>query len=173
MQNVIILAKNGDVIKLAFDYEASAEDTMIVIPEGKDITLDLNGHTLSRELLGKEENINGHAIYVPKGATLHPVSSAEEKGVITKGFANDGGGHAEEWAELKAWVIRHNPEWAGMDPSEFGDGPVTRWLYLNIPEYDGYSYKDDGPMTYYVKGQDKPTMNHEEMMALLIGKYGE
>lgn len=83
-----------------------------------------------------------------------------------------GGGHTEEWAELKDWAIRHNPEWANEDPSKIGDGPVVRWLFLNIPEYDGGSWRDDGPTTYYVKGQSKPTMNHEELMALLISRYG-
>lgn len=87
--------------------------------------------------------------------------------------AVSGGDHTEEWAELKVWAMRHNPEWAKEDPAEFPDGPVVRWLYMNIPEYDGSAHRDDGPTTYFVKGQDTQTMNHEEMMALLISKYGE
>ena len=83
-----------------------------------------------------------------------------------------GGGHTEEWEELRDWAIRHNPEWEGKDPSKIGDGPVTRFLFINIPEYDGGSWRDDGPTTYYVKGQSKPTMNHAELMALLTSRYG-
>lgn len=84
-----------------------------------------------------------------------------------------GGGHPEEWAELKAWAINHNPEWKGKDPTTISDGRVGRWLFLTIPEYDGFCYRDDGPTTYFVNGQSTPTMNHEQLMALLISKYGE
>ena len=83
-----------------------------------------------------------------------------------------GGGGSDEWAELKAWAIRHNSEWDGTDPSTIKDGPVVRWLFLNIPEYDGSCCRDDGPTTYFVKGLDVKTMNHEELMAMLTTRYG-
>ena len=84
-----------------------------------------------------------------------------------------GGGYTEEWAELKSWAVRHNPEWADRDPSEIKDGPVIRWLFVNVPEYDGSAHHGDEPTDYFVKGQSKTVMNHEEFMALIRGKYGD
>lgn len=83
-----------------------------------------------------------------------------------------GGGYSEEWRELKDWAVRHNPEWEGRDPSTISDGPVIRYLFLNIPEYDGSAHRGDGPTTYFVKGQSVNTMNHEQFMALITSKYG-
>ena len=97
----------------------------------------------------------------------------EEKFELTEEqMAQITGGSAEEWAELKAWAIRHNHEWDDKDPSSIGDGPVVRWLFLNIPEYDGSASRDNGPATYFVKGLDVKTMNHQEMMAMLTERYG-
>ena len=91
LQNRIIISKNGDVITLGIDLEAGDEDTMLTIPQGKDITLDLNGHTLSRELAGKDPDTDGHVLYVPQGASLHLISSSGKKGLVTGDFANNGG----------------------------------------------------------------------------------
>lgn len=84
------------------------------------------------------------------------------------------GGYDAEWEELKAWAVRHNPDWEGRDPSTVGDGAVTRWLFMNIPEYDGYCQPGDhnGPMTYFVKNLNVNTMTHEEIMSFLTEKYG-
>lgn len=84
------------------------------------------------------------------------------------------GGYDAEWDELKAWAVRHNPEWADRDPSTIGDGSVVRWLYMNIPEYDGSCQPGDhnGPTTYFVKNLGVNIMTHEEIMNFLIDKYG-
>ncbi len=83
------------------------------------------------------------------------------------------GGSEEEWLELKAWVIRHNPAWAGKTVDEIGDGPIVRYLYMEIPEYDGCASRDDGPADYLVNVAGKTVMNHAEFMALLRERYGD
>ncbi|MBQ6333885.1 MAG: hypothetical protein IJI46_02290 [Erysipelotrichaceae bacterium] len=50
---------------------------------------------------------------------------------------------------------------------------VTKWLFLNIPEYDGSAHRDDDPGDYFVKGMDKSVVTFDELMAILIAKYGE
>ena len=53
--------------------------------DGKTVTIDLHGHTLSRNL--DEHNSEGHVIYVHNNATLHLTGT----GTITGGKANNGG----------------------------------------------------------------------------------
>lgn len=80
-----------------------------------------------------------------------------------------------EWQELKAWVVRHNPKWAGRDPDSIPDGPVVKYLSEHIPEYRSCAVADRGagPTTYFVSGLGKPSMNHEEFMAFLRSHYGD
>ena len=53
------------------------------------VTIDLNGHSLSRNL--SENKSDGHVIWVHNGSTLTLKSTAEEDGKIEGGRANNGG----------------------------------------------------------------------------------
>ena len=96
----------------------------------------------------------------------------EKRKLTDEMLAQFAGGSQEEWNELKAWALRHNPKWAGKTIDQVGDGPVVKYLYLEIPEYDGSASKDNGPCDYFVNNAPKRVMNHEEFMALLIERYG-
>ena len=59
LQQQINDAQNGDTIKLGgYNYTATDSDTALIVPEGKTITIDLNGFTIDRNLDTAEENGN-------------------------------------------------------------------------------------------------------------------
>ena len=78
----------GGTVTLTADIDTSA---MIEIDRGRIITLDLNGHTLNR---GRTTcDADGHVIIVYDGGILTVTdTSAEGTGLITGGYANNGGG---------------------------------------------------------------------------------
>ena len=64
---------------------------MIDIAYGMNVIIDLNGYTLNRGL--SAPNADGHVIIVDSGGTLTiRDSSSDHSGLITGGFANNGGG---------------------------------------------------------------------------------
>ena len=77
-------SESGSVIELTEDLTAGPSDTALVIPEGKDITLDLKGHTLNRGL--KAPANDGCVLLVHGSLTL-------KNGTITGGnnIFNGGG----------------------------------------------------------------------------------
>lgn len=96
-----------------------------------------------------------------------------EKNELTEEMLSQiSGGSKEEWMDLRAWVIRHNPNWAGRDPETISDGAISLWLHRNIPEYDGYASRENEPADYFVNNADKRVMSHSEFMALLANRYG-
>ena len=98
LQNLIDDTEDGGEIVLSQDYISEKEtDTVFVIPQGKKITIDLNGHTIDRRaavaasdgnifnvsgtltvkdsgtegtIKGGNKNSSGGAFYVPEGGTL-------------------------------------------------------------------------------------------------------
>ena len=56
---------------------------------GKTVTIDLNGHTLSRRI--SDYDRAGHVIYAHGGSTLTLTSTSEDKGIIKGGMAYNGG----------------------------------------------------------------------------------
>ncbi len=79
--------KGGDV-KLTKDIALAAE---LIIPDGKTVTLDLNGKILSRSLDGAQEH--GSVIRVESGAALTVTDGTNfNAGTITGGAALNGGG---------------------------------------------------------------------------------
>ena len=91
LQEAVRQAEDGDVLILSCDLTALPSDSMLVIEKGRRITLDLNGHTLDRNLKerGKE---NGCVLYIREGAILTLRDSGEAAGAITGGYHDDGGG---------------------------------------------------------------------------------
>ena len=76
---------DGANIQLTADIQLSSYLNI----EGKTVTIDLNGHKLYRWVA--EYNSAGHVIYVHGGSNLTLTSTAEKKGMIQGGMANNGG----------------------------------------------------------------------------------
>ena len=74
-------------ITLASDINAGGA---LTVPAGRSINLDLNGHTLSRNLEKEEEN--GYVILIESGATLTLTDSAGSDGGVVGGYNTNGGG---------------------------------------------------------------------------------
>ncbi len=74
LQDDINAAADGAEIDVYGDFSASSDEDSITIPDGKQIILDLNGHTLNRNLTGTKEH--GHVIDVNKGRLTIIDSSA-------------------------------------------------------------------------------------------------
>ena len=86
-QELIDDAPDGGTIVLERDYAGNEADKYLSVT--KNITIDLNGHTLNRGL--KAIQSNGSAILVGAGGTL-TIRDSAGGGKITGGAANDGGG---------------------------------------------------------------------------------
>ena len=92
LQNAIDSAASGDTIVLTGDLTAGASDTALVIPDGLEITLDLNGFTLDRNL-ERRIDVDGAAIRLLSGAMLTVMDSGTAPtAMITSGYATHGGG---------------------------------------------------------------------------------
>ena len=87
LQERIDAAAENEVITLSGDVAAVADDAALTIPEGKSITLDLAGHTLSRGLT--EAGENGNVITVKGSLTVNDSGTG---GAITGGFNHGSGG---------------------------------------------------------------------------------
>ncbi len=86
LQRLINAAENGDTITLTEDITAQADDTHLVIPSGKNITLQMDGHTLDRGLSDKEPQSGGRVIMVYGTLTI------DGNGVLTGGNISGSGG---------------------------------------------------------------------------------
>ena len=89
LQYKIDHAESNDTIMLNGNVEATAKDTALIIPAGKEITLDLNGYTLDRNLSAAAED--GRVI-VNNGILTIKDSSAAQTGTVTGGYYNGDGG---------------------------------------------------------------------------------
>lgn len=110
LQDRINNASNGSTIQLDSDCTANLSphshydtqkdcDICLFVPEGKNITIDLNGHTIDRNLADQEAMENGEVFHVAQGASLTITDSSINtetpygKGLVTGGNNDsDGGG---------------------------------------------------------------------------------
>ncbi len=91
LQKKIRDTEDGGTLKLDRDWKAIDSDDQLKVPEGKTVTIDLNGHTIDRNRGSSDKD--GHVIEVMDGATLIVTdSSAGKDGKITGGYAENGGG---------------------------------------------------------------------------------
>lgn len=90
VQEMLSKAEDSSIVKLYADYSATSDDSSLKVNTGKTFTLDLNGHTLNRNL-NDDEN-NGHVIDVGNGNLTIIDSSTDNSGTITGGYAKEGGG---------------------------------------------------------------------------------
>lgn len=77
-------------LSLSRDYIAADGEDGIVLENGKSITLDLNGHTIDRNLSSAQQD--GHVFTIRTGAQLVLTTGSGDAGVITGGYAYYGGG---------------------------------------------------------------------------------
>ncbi len=95
LQGEIDAAENGGTVTLNKNWKATPKDGALQIPEGKTITLDLNGYTVDRNCASSETVSGGEAFDV-KGTLVVTDGSTAKKGKITGGNGIDGGGiHVE------------------------------------------------------------------------------
>ena len=91
LQEAINNAGSGDTITLTADIKAGESDTVITVPNGAMLILDLNGHTVDRALKKPGGN-EGSAFHILSGAMLTVTDSSEAvAGKITGGYASAGG----------------------------------------------------------------------------------
>ena len=90
LQEAINRADSGAVISLPCDLTALYSDAAINIPAGKRLTLDLNGHTLDRNRMERDDHV-GSAIHIEAGASL-TLRDSVGTGLITGGNHDNGGG---------------------------------------------------------------------------------
>ena len=92
VQKAIDGSESGDTIILHSDVTAAETDTMFSIPNGKNITLDLNGYTLNRHSKAPGRT-DGAVIQVESGSVLTVKDSSKaQTGKITGGYGERGGG---------------------------------------------------------------------------------
>ena len=90
LQAAIDQAAPDETIVLTSDFTALSSDYSLMIPAGKHLTIDLNGHTLDRNLDAWGEF--GSVIQVNAGAALTVRDGGSSDGLITGGYHNNGGG---------------------------------------------------------------------------------
>ena len=92
LQDAIGNAESGDTIVLNSDVTAAESDIALSIPDGTVLSLDLNGHTINRNLT-LPKGSDGAVIIVQSGAVLTVKDSSKgAAGKITGGHASHGGG---------------------------------------------------------------------------------
>ena len=92
LQDAIANAGSGDMIVLNSDVTAAESDIALSIPDGTVLSLDLNGHTINRNLTSPKGS-DGAVIIVQSGAALTIKDSSKgAAGKITGGYASHGGG---------------------------------------------------------------------------------
>lgn len=117
LQNAITNSSSGDVIVMTSDAICSNNTRLIV--NGKNITIELNGHVINRNRSSGTTS-NGQVFDVTGGSKL-TISDAAGTGIITGGYSKNGGGfYIDENATvtIKGGSIQGNT----ADSSEGGDG---------------------------------------------------
>ncbi len=89
LQTQIDTLPDGVIIMFQRNYTAGENDTALVIPEGKSIVIDLNDHTIDRNLSSAAENGN---VITNNGTLTIQDSGFTHSGTITGGFNTVAGG---------------------------------------------------------------------------------
>ena len=90
LQERIGTIADGGTIALDQDYTALSTDIHLVIPSNKTITIDLNGHTIDRNLSSAKDE--GNVIFIKESANLTIIDSGSSSGMITGGNTTGYGG---------------------------------------------------------------------------------
>ena len=145
LQKLINHAADGDTITLSSDIVCTDNDSIKV--NGKTITLDLNGHKMDRKRTSSDGD--GHVINVKGGATL-TLKDSVGTGMLTGGYATDGGGIKIE--EDSTCIIDGNVTISGNKASKDGGG-IYAWgtLSMNGGIIAGNEAEDEGGGIYVEK----------------------
>ena len=95
LQHKINTAGKDEIINLDKDYKAAPEDVTLTVPEGKDLIIDLNGHTINRDLKSYKEN---GEVFTVNGKLR--VEDSAGGGVIKGGYGGGGGAWVGPKGEL-------------------------------------------------------------------------
>ena len=91
LQTMIDSAENNGTVKLTKDYTATEDDSALIIPADKSLTIDLNGYTIDRGLSDGSAVENGNVI--TNNGTLTIADTSDSKtGKITGGNNTGNGG---------------------------------------------------------------------------------
>ena len=90
LQEALDQTPRGETVTLTHDLTAGPSDDVLVIAAGRNVVLDLNGHTLNRNLIpgGQERPV----LSIEAGGVLTVRDSGAAPGVITGGYYRNGGG---------------------------------------------------------------------------------
>ncbi len=115
LQASISAASDGGTVKLLANCTASLDDTAITIPAGKTVTIDMDGHTLDRNLTDEEPQKNGSVIINNGTLIIKGNNSQYVKGAIRGGNTTGNGGGILNNGTLEMWdvVIRENKAASG------------------------------------------------------------
>ena len=91
LQQRINEADSGDTVNLICSCKAAADDTALVIPSGKELTIDLKGFSIDRGLAGKQA-VEGGNVITNNGILTIKDSSGNKSGKITGGNNTGNGG---------------------------------------------------------------------------------
>ena len=86
LQVMIDEARNGDTIVLTNDFTAGPDDVEYLVASGKDITIDLNGHTIDRAVNTSVEAKDKGSVFRVEGNLTITDSSEAKNGVIKGGY---------------------------------------------------------------------------------------
>ena len=90
--------QNSQTVKLGKDITTASQGGRLDINNGVTVTLDLNGHTLKRQMTAADDG--GQVIYIADGGKL-TITDSGTGGKITGGWARQGGGiYVEAGGEL-------------------------------------------------------------------------
>ncbi len=105
IQSEINKASKSDsevTIKLTENIKAGADEESLVVSNGQNVKIDLDGHTISRGLAATNKVDDGYVIKIESGGTLILTDTSKEPGLITGGanIGKGGGIFLEDKAEL-------------------------------------------------------------------------
>ena len=147
LQQQIDAAEDGAVIRLTADATADADDSAIVIPLGKEITIQLNGHKIDRHM--SSPKVEGYVILVQGDLTI------TGSGTITGGKNTGLGGGIFVWEgrlTLNGGTITGNSAaWGG------GIALLNNELTMTDGSVTGNSSSNDGGGIYVDAGTFRMT----------------
>ena len=139
LQEKIDNAESGETITLIANCTADYGDVSLTIPENKELTIDLNGHTLDRGLADGEAVANGNVI-TNNGVLTITDSSTGKNGVITGGNNTGGGGGIHNYGEL----VIANGSVSGNSATYGGGIWTSKHLTVNGGSVSGNNATEDG-----------------------------
>lgn len=138
--------------------ECGFNNSTFYVPEGVTVTMDLNGHTIDRDIGNATSTQkcrdNGEVIYVQKNATFNLISTAKTHGTIMGGGSLNGAGgiHIKEGATVNLDNVYVRGNWSVKGSGNGGgvmmDGEKIRLNLKNGSKIIGNWAQNDGGGVY-------------------------